>query len=381
MKDLLENWRELKEQARGPADFHYKVIDSPLKKEIQVLDLRNKQPLPGKAKGDAKIIIEKRTDVPHWQVTWSNSPQGTEGIGTIMYLMAMELAGNEGFSPDDYEQSKDALRVWAKFMPEKNIYNVSKQKKEEFKYEGDENPFFFVFFKPNEAILKQFSVQTSYERKEEEKTTFTPGLEPEIKPFDPNDPSEWEDIEELYENLDNDDTENVAKVIIFDDNNQILLLKRSDGNKKWDLPGGHLKKGENYEQGAVREAKEETNLEISGLKHVKTKEKDRIIKYFKTNKYNGEISLDPEEHIDYKWVKIEDLDQYSIIKGMEFVIKSEMKTILQEIEPYQKKVRRKHRRMKFRLIGKGKNKHNVGKKMKKPSYKRSKSAPPGAGGS
>jgi len=337
--------------------------------------------LPGKAKGDAKIIIEKRTDVPHWQVTWSNSPQGTEGIGTIMYLMAMELAGNEGFSPDDYEQSKDALRVWAKFMPEKNIYNVSKQKKEEFKYEGDENPFFFVFFKPNEAILKQFSVQTSYERKEEEKTTFTPGLEPEIKPFDPNDPSEWEDIEELYENLDNDDTENVAKVIIFDDNNQILLLKRSDGNKKWDLPGGHLKKGENYEQGAVREAKEETNLEISGLKHVKTKEKDRIIKYFKTNKYNGEISLDPEEHIDYKWVKIEDLDQYSIIKGMEFVIKSEMKTILQEIEPYQKKVRRKHRRMKFRLIGKGKNKHNVGKKMKKPSYKRSKSAPPGAGGS
>jgi len=381
VKSLLENWRELKEQARGPADFHYKIIDSPLKKEIQVLDLRNKQPLPGKAKGDAKIIIEKRTDVPHWQVTWSNSPQGTEGIGTIMYLMAMELAGNEGFSPDDYEQSKDALRVWAKFMPEKNIYNVSKQKKEEFKYEGDENPFFFVFFKPNEAILKQFSVQTSYERKEEEKTTFTPGLEPEIKPFDPNDPSEWEDIEELYENLDNDDTENVAKVIIFDDNNQILLLKRSDGNKKWDLPGGHLKKGENYEQGAVREAKEETNLEISGLKHVKTKEKDRIIKYFKTNKYNGEISLDPEEHIDYKWVKIEDLDQYSIIKGMEFVIKSEMKTILQEIEPYQKKVRRKHRRMKFRLIGKGKNKHNVGKKMKKPSYKRSKSAPPGAGGS
>ena len=122
MKTLLENWRELKEKARGPADFHYKGIDSPLKKEIQVLDLRNKQPLPGKAKGDAKIVIEKRTDVSHWQVTWSNSPKGTEGIGTIMYLMAMELAGNEGFSPDDYEQSDDALRVWAKFMPKDNIF-------------------------------------------------------------------------------------------------------------------------------------------------------------------------------------------------------------------------------------------------------------------
>jgi hypothetical protein len=55
--------------------------------------------------------------------------------------------------------------------------------------------------------------------------------------------------------------------------------------------------------------------------------------------------------------------------------------VLQEEEPFQKKVKGKHRRMKFRLIGKGKNKHNVGKKMKKPSYKRSKSAPPGAGGS
>ena len=381
MKHLFENWQNLLKEAKGPADYHYKVVDSYKKIEIQLLDLRNKQPVPGKVKGNAKITIEKRTEVPFWQVAWSNSPQETEGVGTIMYLMAMELAVNDGLAPDDYEQSPEALRVWAKFMPKGNRYGVSKEKKEEFEHEGDENPFFFVFFKPNEAILKQFSVQTSYERKEEEKTTFTPELEPEIKPFDPNDPSEWEDIEELYENLDNDDTENVAKVIIFDDNNQILLLKRSDGNKKWDLPGGHLKKGENYEQGAVREAKEETNLEISGLKHVKTKEKDRIIKYFKTNKYNGEISLDPEEHIDYKWVKIEDLDQYSIIKGMEFVIKSEMKTILQEIEPYQKKVRRKHRRMKFRLIGKGKNKHNVGKKMKKPSYKRSKSAPPGAGGS
>jgi ADP-ribose pyrophosphatase YjhB (NUDIX family) len=29
------------------------------------------------------------------------------------------------------------------------------------------------------------------------------------------------------------------------------------------LPGGHLKKGENYEQGAARETKEETNLPIS----------------------------------------------------------------------------------------------------------------------
>ncbi len=36
--------------------------------------------------------------------------------------------------------------------------------------------------------------------------------------------------------------------------------------------------------------------------------------------------------------------------------------------------------MKIKLIGLGKNKHNVGGKMKKPDMERSKSAPPGFGG-
>jgi len=377
MNRLFENWRELKEQARGPADFHYKIIDSPLKKEIQVLDLRNKQPLPGKEKGDAKIIIEKRTDMPYWQVIWSNSPQGTEGIGTIMYLMVMELAGNEGLAPDDYEQSTDALRVWAKFMPKDNIYGISKEKKEEFKYEGDENPFFFVFFKPDESALRQFSDQISYGSAEKPET-----LPPEedIRPFDPEDPEEWEFLDDLQESLDKNDTKNVSKVLIFNKNDEILLLKRADKQQNWDLPGGHVQKGENFVDGAKRETKEETNLDISGLQAVKTDKKGKIVKYFKAIKHNGQISLDPEEHTDYKWVKIEELDQYTIIKRMKSVIEAEMKALLQEIEPYQRKVIAKHRKMKIRLIGKGKNRHNVGKKMKKPSYKRSKSAPPGAGG-
>ena len=377
MKHLFENWRKVMTEAKNPADYHYKVIDSFKKIEIQALDLRNKEPVPGKVKGNAKIIIEKRTDMPYWQVTWSNSPQGTEGVGTIMYLMALELAGKEGLAPDDYEQSIDALRVWAKFMPKSNRYGTFKEKKEEFEHEGDENPFFFVFFKPDESALRQFSDQISYGSAEKPET-----LPPEedIRPFDPEDPEEWEFLADLQESLDENDTKNVSKVLIFNKNDEILLLKRADEQQNWDLPGGHIQKGENFVDGAKRETKEETNLDISGLKSVKTDEKDRIVKYFKANKYNGKISLDPEEHMDYKWVKIEDLDQYTVIKRMKSVIEAEMKATLQEIGRYQKKVKRKHRRMKIRLLRKGKNKYNVGKKMKKPSYKRSKSAPPGAGG-
>ena len=52
----------------------------------------------------------------------------------------------------------------------------------------------------------------------------------------------------------------------------------------------------------------------------------------------------------------------------------------EQTEPYQKKVRAAHKKMKIRLIGKGGSNY-VSAGMKKPSYKRSKSAPPGFGGS
>jgi hypothetical protein len=246
MKLLFENWRHLIKESRGPKDFYYQITQSSKKIAIEPLDLQTKEPELGKAEGSAEVILEKRTDIPYWQLAWSNSPQGTEGVGTIMYLMALELAGNEGLSPDDYSQSDGALRVWTKFMPEKNRFGVSKQKKEEFAHDNDDNPFFFVFFKPQSTILSRFSKQVSYEQGQEEEK---PNFDAHVEPFNTED---WDSL--------------------YDDD------------------------------------------------------------------------------------------------------------ILQEEEPFQKKVKAKHRKMKIRLIGKGKNKHNVGNKMKKPSYKRSKSAPPGAGG-
>ena len=247
MKLLFENWRQLIKESRGPKDFHYNIAHSTKKVVIRPLNLQTNELEPGKAEGNAEVVLEKRTDMPYWQLAWSNSPLGSEGVGTVLYLMALEIAGNEGLSPDDYEQSPDALRVWAKFMPENNRFGVSKQKKEEFLHDNDENPFFFVFFKPQNTTLNRFSDHMSYERGQEEKK---PVVEPKVEPF--NVENDWESL--------------------YDDD------------------------------------------------------------------------------------------------------------ILQEEEPFQKKVKVKHRKMKFRLVGKGDNKHNVGKKMKKPSYKRSKSAPPGAGG-
>ncbi len=54
---------------------------------------------------------------------------------------------------------------------------------------------------------------------------------------------------------------------IFDSSGKILLLKRSD-DAKWCLPCGLVDAGESPEQAAIREAKEETGLEVKILELV-----------------------------------------------------------------------------------------------------------------
>ena len=107
------------------------------------------------------------------------------------------------------------------------------------------------------------------------------------------------------------DTKFVAKVVIFDEQGRILLLKRKKDQKypeQWDLPGGHLLQGEDWFSGAEREVKEETNLYIYDLE--KVHEEGRK-KYYKTNKFKGDIFDHKElpEHDEYIWLETEKLNK------------------------------------------------------------------------
>ncbi|WP_017470441.1 NUDIX domain-containing protein [Amphibacillus jilinensis] len=50
-------------------------------------------------------------------------------------------------------------------------------------------------------------------------------------------------------------------VIILNEENQVLLQKRADVGR-WGIPSGHVEIGETVSEAAIREVKEETNLDI-----------------------------------------------------------------------------------------------------------------------
>lgn len=103
-------------------------------------------------------------------------------------------------------------------------------------------------------------------------------------------------------------------VFIFNSNGEMLLVKTHKWRGKYVVPGGHVELGERIEQAAVREAKEETGLDIYDLKFVNFQEfiyddafwKRRHFIFFdyacKTDSLTVELNDEAQEHV---WVKPE----------------------------------------------------------------------------
>lgn len=119
-----------------------------------------------------------------------------------------------------------------------------------------------------------------------------------------------------------------AVVILDDDSNMLLLLRSAKSRwmpKKWGLPGGKIETGETPEEAAIREVKEEANLNVENLTYLKDLS-DKWVDLFYTTDYDGDVQID-FEHDDYEWVSRADVEQYDttprIVEIFDWILKNE----------------------------------------------------------
>jgi nucleoside triphosphatase len=102
-------------------------------------------------------------------------------------------------------------------------------------------------------------------------------------------------------------------VFIFNSKGELLLLKSHKWPDKYVVPGGHVELGERLEEAAVREAKEETGLDIYDLKFINFQQfiydpafwKRRHFIFFdfacKTDSLEVALNHEAEDHV---WVSL-----------------------------------------------------------------------------
>lgn len=121
-------------------------------------------------------------------------------------------------------------------------------------------------------------------------------------------------------------------VALFNENNELLLLKRRD-SKNWTMPGGTLDFGENLTSCAVREVFEETGykIEISEIIGTYTNP-NTVVQYsdgevrqeftivYSGNIISGTPKID-EESLELKWMKIDSINQLPLAPSQKTRIK------------------------------------------------------------
>ena len=98
---------------------------------------------------------------------------------------------------------------------------------------------------------------------------------------------------------------------------KVLCVQRAEHEKeyvslKWEFPGGKVEAGEQFEEALVREIREELSVDIEISKFFMTVEHTYpnfhlVMHVYRCDLTEGEVILN--EHVDMKWLKVDELDQ------------------------------------------------------------------------
>lgn len=106
-------------------------------------------------------------------------------------------------------------------------------------------------------------------------------------------------------------------VVIKKENDELKFLIIRQHDDCWGFPKGHVEENETEEETAIREIKEETNIDVeidnNFRKVITYSPKENVIKdvvFFIGKAISDELVIDPNELLEAKWVNHHDAKDY-----------------------------------------------------------------------
>ncbi|MFB6116515.1 MAG: NUDIX domain-containing protein [Candidatus Nanosalina sp.] len=100
--------------------------------------------------------------------------------------------------------------------------------------------------------------------------------------------------------------------LIFNEEDEIFLMKSPKWEDQWLVPGGKVEKGDSMQETVRKEVKEETGLEVQDVELMNVKDGGNpddfsrdtyfIFLNFTCRPESQEVELDQREAVDYKWI-------------------------------------------------------------------------------
>lgn len=122
-------------------------------------------------------------------------------------------------------------------------------------------------------------------------------------------------------NQDNLYPEVTVGALIFNSDDQLLLVKTYKWDNMYCIPGGHIELGETAEEAVKREVKEETNLDIDNIQYLCTQDCVFPEKFYKKRHFvfldficyavSQDVILN-DEASDFIWINLKDVDSIPV---------------------------------------------------------------------